>query len=119
MSLLYWDKTQKYKTMRNQKVMNIKQLLEASDLSQIMRKGILLNELNSRLQLLLPAQFKGLFRISNFSENSLNIEVASAVVRQGFLFRQQELLNLIQRDYPHIKQLNFKINPLLAQVKPT
>ena len=104
--------------MRNQKVVNIKQLLETSDLSQIMRKGLLLNELNNRIQTLFPEQFKGLFRISNFSETALNIEVASAVVRQGFLFRRQELLNLIQPDYPHIQQLNFKINPELAQVKP-
>ncbi|MDU8925540.1 DciA family protein [Pasteurellaceae bacterium LIM206] len=99
--------------MRKNKTQNIKELIEGSHLAQIMQKGLFLNNLNQQLQSRFPPQFKGLYRLANMHEDSLNIEVASAVVRQGFLFRQQELLRLIQQDYPEITRLNFKINPQL------
>jgi len=103
------------KTRRYQKVMNIKDLLETSTLADVMKKGLFLNELNNQIKALFPAQFSGLYHIVNFDETSLNIDVASAVVRQGFLFRQQELLSLIQQQHPEIRRLNFRINPQLSK----
>lgn len=103
--------------MRYQKTVNVKDLLETSSITDIMRKGIFLNNLNQQLQTLFPAQFKGLFRLVNFTSDSLNIEVTSAVVRQGFLFRQQALLQIVQKDYPEILKLNFKVNPELGRAR--
>lgn len=99
--------------MRKQKIVNIKDLVESSDLSKIMQKGLFLNRLNQQLQQWFPSQFKGMYRLANFTENGLHIEVANAVVRQGFLFCRQELLQLVQKEYPEITRLNFKINPEL------
>ena len=42
------------------------------------------------------------------------IEVKSAVVRQGILFRQSELLTAIQPTYPEVKGFEIKINPELT-----
>ncbi|PVX38802.1 uncharacterized protein DUF721 [Pasteurella langaaensis DSM 22999] len=102
------------KTKRYQKAMNIKELLETSNLAGVMKKGLLLNELNNQIKSIFPSHFNGLYQIVNFDENSLNIDVISAVVRQGFLFRQQELLSLIQLQHPEITRLNFRINPQLS-----
>ena len=44
----------------------------------------------------------------------LFIEVKSAVVRQGILFRQSELLTAIQPTYPEVKGFEIKINPELT-----
>ena len=95
--------------------MNIKDLLETSSLADVMKKGLLLNELNNQIKSIFPSQFNGLYQIVNFDKSSLNIDVASAVVRQGFLFRQQELLSLIQQQHPEISRLNFRINPQLSK----
>ena len=103
------------KPRRYQKAVNIKDLLETSTLADVMKKGLLLNEINQQIKRVFPSQFNGLYQITNFDEQSLNIEVASAVVRQGFLFRQQELLSLIQAHYPEIRQLNLRINPQLGK----
>lgn len=106
--------------MRRQKMINIKDLLETSDLAQIMRKGLFLNELNQQLQNIFPEQFGGLFRVVNIRHDSLNIEVAHASVRQGLLFRQNDLLEQIRQYFPEIKKLHFKVNPnLTSPVTPT
>ncbi|TDQ58122.1 uncharacterized protein DUF721 [Mesocricetibacter intestinalis] len=101
--------------MRKQKVVNIKELLQTSDLAQVMRKGIYLSNLNSHLQQIFPPRFAGLFRAANRAGDRLNIEVANAVVRQGLLFRQSELLGLIQQKYPEIRRLDFRVNPELSR----
>ncbi|ABR75369.1 hypothetical protein CBG46_05925 [Actinobacillus succinogenes] len=105
------------RTKRYQKVMNIKELLDTSSLAQVMKKGLFINELNQQIQQLFPSQFMGLYRVANFTEDTLIIEAASAVVRQGFLFRRKELLQNIQILQPEIKQLQFCINPELGGKK--
>lgn len=100
---------------RHQKVMSIKELMDTSSLMQVMKRGLFINELNQQIQKLLPARFTGLYRVANFNESALTIEVISAVVRQGFLFRQQELLQNIQTIQPEIKRLRFRINPELGK----
>lgn len=102
--------------MRHQKAVNIKTLLETSNLAKIMRKGIALNELNLQLQNRFPEQFKGLFRVVNFTQDSLTVETANAVVRQALLFRQQELLALVRQTQPEIVSLTIKVNPTLFAV---
>ncbi|MDG2955747.1 DciA family protein [Bisgaard Taxon 10/6] len=103
------------RSKRHQKVMNIKELLDTSSLAQVMKKGLFINELNQNIQQLLPSRFIELYRVANFSEDGLTIEVASAVVRQGFLFRQQELLQTFRRIHPEINRLQFRINPELGK----
>jgi len=99
--------------MRHQKALNIKTLLETSDLAQVMRKGLALNELNQQLQTRFPKQFKGLFRVANFTQDKLIIETANATIKQALLFQQAELLALIQEMQPEISKLNIKVSPHL------
>lgn len=101
--------------MRYSKPTNVQDVLENSSLGKIMQKGILLQQLNEQLERLFPSQFKGFYRVANIAENSLVIEVANAMVRQGLLFKQQELLAQIQHFQPQIQQLNFKVNPALLR----
>ncbi|MFQ1047451.1 DciA family protein [Avibacterium paragallinarum] len=101
--------------MRYSKPTNVQDVLENSSLGKIMQKGILLQQLNEQLERLFPSQFKGVYRVANIAENSLVIEVANAMVRQGLLFKQQELLAQIQQFQPQIQQLNFKVNPALLR----
>lgn len=101
--------------MRYEKTVNVCELIENSSLAKIMKKGLFLNELNIRLQRLFPAQYQGLYQVADLNENELIFEVANAMVRQALLFRQQELLDLVHRDYPTITKLKFSINPELAR----
>ncbi|KAA6210163.1 DciA family protein [Avibacterium paragallinarum] len=101
--------------MRYSKPTNVQDVLENSSLGKIMQKGILLQQLNEQLERLFPSQFKGFYRVANIAKNSLVIEVANAMVRQGLLFKQQELLAQIQQFQPQIQQLNFKVNPALLR----
>lgn len=101
--------------MRYSKPTNVQDVLENSSLGKIMQKGILLQQLNEQLERLFPSQFKGFYRVANIAENSLVIEVANAMVRQGLLFKQKELLAQIQQLQPQIQQLNFKVNPSLLR----
>ncbi|WP_410679006.1 DciA family protein [Avibacterium paragallinarum] len=101
--------------MRYSKPTNVQDVLENSSLGKIMQKGILLQQLNEQLERLFPSQFKGFYRVANIAENSLVIEVANAMVRQGLLFKQQELLAQIQQFQPQIQQLDFKVNPALLR----
>ncbi len=41
-----------------------------------------------------------------------------AIVRQGILFRQTELIKLIQEDFPKIIKLDIVINPELSKITP-
>ncbi|MFZ7229120.1 DciA family protein [Avibacterium avium] len=101
--------------MRYSKPTNVQQVLANSSLGEIMQKGILLQQLNEQLARLFPHQFSGLYRVANITSNSLVIEVANAMVRQGLLFKQNELLAKIQQIQPHIEQLQFKVNPSLRR----
>lgn len=101
--------------MRNQKTLNIEELLNRSNLAKIMQKGLKLHQMNEELQKILPPAFQGLFQVANIEGQNLTFLVASAVVRQGFLFRQQQILALIQQHYPEVQQLHFKISPMSAK----
>ena len=57
---------------------------------------------------------KDFFRLGSITDGKLFIEVKSAVVRQGILFRQRELLATIQPTYPEVKGFEIKINPELT-----
>ena len=52
--------------------------------------------------------------LGSITDGKLFIEVKSAVVRQGILFRQRELLAAIQPTYPEVKGFEIKINPELT-----
>ena len=91
---------------RYQKAMNIIDVLEGSQFAKIMQKGLMLNELNQNIS--------RLFRLGSITDGKLFIEVKSAVVRQGILFRQSELLTAIQPTYPEVKGFEIKINPELT-----
>ena len=93
---------------RYQKAMNIIDVLEGSQFAKIMQKGVMLNELNQNISRLFPQEFKGLFRLGSITNGK------SAVVRQGILFRQSELLAAIQPTYPEVKGFEIKINPELT-----
>ncbi len=100
---------------RFNKTLNIQSILAQSSIAEMMKKGMLLSTLNDQLQKQFPPEFKGYYRIANLEEKELIIEVANATIRQGFLFKQAELLTLIQSEYSKITQLKFKINPELGK----
>ena len=86
--------------MRYQKPINIQTLLQDSPLAKMMQKGVRLNELNQQMKAFFPVEFAGLYRIANIEQQSLRIEVANAMVRQSFLFRQQALFRSSCRKLP-------------------
>ncbi|MBN6709980.1 DUF721 domain-containing protein [Haemophilus haemoglobinophilus] len=102
--------------MRYSKPTNFNDLLELSPLMKIIRETSVLDELNEQIQGLFPVEFKGFYRVVGFDAEAILIEVVNATVRQAFLFQQSPLLQLIQRYYPSVNKLNFKINP---ELKPT
>ena len=83
--------------------------MENSSLVKIVQRANQLNELNEKIQSLLPAQFRKLYRIVNLVENHLIIEVPNATISQGL--QQMQLLSMIQKIYPQIDECVFKINP--------
>lgn len=99
------------KAERYQKAVNIMDVLEQSPFAKIMKKGLAINELNQKFNRIFPQEFHGKFRIGNMTDNSIFIEAANAIVRQGILFRQTELLKLIQEEFPQIKGFEITINP--------
>ncbi|OOF35829.1 DciA family protein [Rodentibacter heidelbergensis] len=106
------------KAERYQKAMNIVEVMEQSSFSQMMKKGLAIHELNQKIHQIFPQEFQGLVRIGQINGEKLFIEVANAIVRQGILFRQTELLSLIQHEYPQVTKLEVKINPEFKGVTP-
>ena len=54
--------------------------------------------------------------MANIRDDVIYCEVENATLRQGILFRQNELLGLAKQAFPQVKKLEFKINPELALV---
>ena len=101
--VIYWGNFMENKTERYQKAMNIMDVMTQSSFAQIMQKGLAIHELNQK--------FQGKFKIGSVNGTSLFIEVANAMIRQGFLFQQMELLKIIQAEFPQVKTLEIKVNP--------
>lgn len=102
--------------MKNSTTKNIHEILQNSSLTQIVQRANELNELNRKIQQLLPEQYRGLYRILNLSDNLLTFEVQNATIRQGLLLQQTSLLKLIQTDFPQVTELQFKVNPNFKSV---
>lgn len=90
---------------------NITDVLTNSSLSRIVQRANELNDLNQKIQHLLPEHYRKLYRIVNLVDNSLIFEVQNATVRQGLQFQQWQLLSLIQGDFPQVNELQFRVNP--------
>ncbi|WP_301098906.1 DUF721 domain-containing protein [Otariodibacter sp.] len=97
--------------MKIQSVKNIIDILENSSLSKIVQKSNQINTLNEHLKYQLPEQYKPLFRVTNIHHKSVTIDVKNASVHQGFLLQRAFLLKLIQTEFPHITQLELRVNP--------
>lgn len=97
--------------MKNHAIKNISEILENSSLAKIVQRANQLNELNEKIQSLLPVQFRKLYRIVNLSENRLIIEVPNATISQGLQLQQMQFLSIIQTVYPQVSECVFKINP--------
>ncbi|VTM24095.1 Protein of uncharacterised function (DUF721) [Stutzerimonas stutzeri] len=110
-AVIYWGCFVEYKSERYQKAVNIVDVMEQSSFAKMMRKGLAIHELNQQFTRTFPPQFLGKFRIGAIKGDTLFIEVANAVVRQGILFRQAELLALVQQDYPQVEKFEIRINP--------
>ncbi|BBF11511.1 TPA: DciA family protein [Haemophilus influenzae] len=99
------------KADRYQKAVNITDVLEQSPFAKIIKKGLAINEINQKFNCIFPQEFHGKFRIGNMTDNSIFIETANAIIRQGILFRQTELLKLIQEEFPQVTGFEITINP--------
>lgn len=97
--------------MKNSPTKNITDILQNSSLNRIVQRANALNELNRKIQILLPKQYCRLYRILNLSDNLLTFEVQNATVRHGLQLQQAELLKWIQTDFPQVEKLYFKVNP--------
>ena len=106
------------KVERYQKAVNIVDVMEKSSFAKMMQKGLAIHELNQKFNRTFPKEFQGKFKIGAINGDSLFIEVANAIVRQGILFKQAELLQLVKQDYPQVEKLAIRINPEFQQVTP-
>lgn len=97
--------------MKNSAPKKINEILQNSTLSRIVEKANFVNDLNQKIQKILPQSYRGLYRVANLVDNQLIINVKSASVRQGLLLQQTALLAQIQTDLPEITRLEFKVNP--------
>lgn len=97
--------------MKNSAPKNINEILQNSTLSRIVEKANLINNLQQKVQKILPESYSGLYRVANLVDNQLIINVQNATVRQGLLLQQVTLLHQIQTDLPEITQLEFRVNP--------
>ncbi|WHP46882.1 DciA family protein [Mannheimia bovis] len=97
--------------MKNSAPKKINEILQNSTLSRIVEKANFVNDLNQKIQKILPESYRGLYRVANLVDNQLIINVQSATVRQGLLLQQTALLVQIQTDLPEITQLEFRVNP--------
>ncbi|MEG9475100.1 DciA family protein [Mannheimia indoligenes] len=97
--------------MKNSAPKKINEILQNSTLSRIVEKANFVNDLNQKIQKILPESYRGLYRVANLVDNQLIINVQSATVRQGLLLQQTALLAQIQTDLPEITQLEFRVNP--------
>ncbi|KAE9540472.1 DUF721 domain-containing protein [Ursidibacter maritimus] len=102
--------------MKIQPLKNITDILENSSLTKLVQRSNEINVLNFKIQQILPVQYRNVYRIINLYDNLLVIEVQNATIRQGFLLQQSMLLDLIQTDFPHITQLELKLNPNFKSV---
>lgn len=100
-----------YKAERYQKAVNIVDVMEQSSFAKMMKKGLALHELNQKFNRTFPPEFQGYFHIGTPKGDTLFIETANAIVRQGVLFKQAELLKIIQTEYPQVTKLDVKVNP--------
>ena len=100
---------------RYQKAMNIIDVLEGSQFCQNHAERLNVEWTEPKHQSPFPSRIlKDFFRLGSITDGKLFIEVKSAVVRQGILFRQSELLAAIQPTYPEVKGFEIKINPELT-----
>ena len=102
--------------MKNHAIKNITEILENSSLIKIVQRANQLNELNEKIQSLLPAQFRKLYRIVNLVENQLIIEVPNATISQGLQMQHTQLLPIIQK-FPHrLMNVFLKSTPISNRV---
>lgn len=101
------------KDVRNQKVMNVNDILQRSSLSTLIEQHNQLQQFYLDIEKLIPAQFQGKMRLADQSENKLLFHVANGIVYQSLLFQQAQLLANIQKKYPKIQQIEFKVIPSL------
>lgn len=99
--------------MRTQKTVNIRQILNNPGFAGLMKKGLLLNNLNLQLQENFASEFKGLYQVVNINETTLNVDVKNATIRQALLFRQAELIQIAQQYVTEIQKVQFNVNPHL------
>lgn len=97
--------------MKNSTTKPISEILQNSALTRIVQRVNELNQMNVKIQRLLPSIYHRLYRIVNLSDNQLVFEVPNASIRQGLLLQQATLLKLIQAEFPQVSELKVKVNP--------
>lgn len=105
--------TSKSRPVRNPVAESIHTILRHNNSCNVIQRGLYLFEISKQVEALFPPQFKDQIKLANIRNQTAYFEVKSAVIRQSFLFQQQQILKLIQDKLPEIQQIHLFINPNL------
>lgn len=105
--------TSKSRPVRNPVAESIHTILRHNSSCNAIQRGLYLFEISKQIEALFPPQFKDQIKLANIRNQTAYFEVKSAVIRQSFLFQQQQILKLIQDKLPEIQQIHLFINPNL------
>ncbi|MFC0322599.1 DciA family protein [Gallibacterium melopsittaci] len=99
------------KEVRNQKVLNVNDVLQRSSLSALIDRHNQLQQFYQDIEKIIPAQFQGKIRVATLTENHILFHVANGMIYQSLCFQQTQLLAKIQQHYPKIQSIEFKVIP--------
>lgn len=102
------------KEVRNQKVMNVNDILQRSSLSSLLDRHHQLQQFYHDIEQLIPSAFQGKIRLAQLQNDTVLFHVANGSIYQSLLFQQAQLLAKIQTQYPNIQHLEFKVIPSLS-----
>lgn len=104
--------------MRDHKPATLDKWFESSNLKKFAEKAVDLNQIQEILGKILPDYFKDQFRIGNFSQGILILEVTNATYASRLQYQRMEILSQLRNSGFHqLSTLEIKISPNIYQSK--
>lgn len=102
--------------MRDHKPASLDKWFESNDLRKLAERATSLNQIHKILGKILPDYFQDQYRIGNFSQGILIIEVTNAALANRLKFERLDILSQLRNNGLHqLSSLEIKINPALYQ----